>query len=263
MSTPDKSNKSRMTERRSGMERMRRMARGGSLVWVLLLLVTGGATFSRLASRRSSHAPAPSAPSAQTRQASAAENTSKTEELFAGIPQHGATLGDPNAPVELIEFADLQCPYCAMVNTELVPSLVQRYVRTGKVKLVFRTMAFVGPDSRRLAEAAAAMGSQDRLWQFVHLAFERQGRENSGYATDAYIQNLAQSVAGVDLAKFTTDRDSPAALAQLDEASGQADKLGVRATPSFFIVGRNKQPHEVDLPELLRSGALDEGSASS
>jgi protein-disulfide isomerase len=215
-------------------------------MWLLLLVVLGGSVASRVVNRRPKHAPAPT--STTTVSSGGAATTS---DPFAGIPQQGVTLGDPNAPVELIEFADLQCPYCAIVNKELIPSLVQRYVRTGQVKLVFRTLMFVGPDSKRLAQAAAAMGLQDRLWQFVHLAFQRQGRENSGYADDAFITSVAKAVAGADVSRVMADRTSPAADAVLREASAEADRLGVRATPTFFVVGPDKQPHEVDVRELM------------
>jgi protein-disulfide isomerase len=66
--------------------------------------------------------------------------------VFAGIPQHGTVLGRPSAPVTLHEYADLQCPYCAEWSRETLPSVVREYVRTGRLKLDFRGLAFIGPD---------------------------------------------------------------------------------------------------------------------
>jgi protein-disulfide isomerase len=60
------------------------------------------------------------------------------DELFRGVPQNGITLGSPKAPVTLVEFADLQCPYCADWARDALPTVVQEYVRTGRVRLVFR-----------------------------------------------------------------------------------------------------------------------------
>jgi protein-disulfide isomerase len=64
--------------------------------------------------------------------------------LFAGIPQHGTVLGDPTAPVRVVEFADLQCPYCHEYTAQALPSLVREYVRTGKVQMQFENLSFIG-----------------------------------------------------------------------------------------------------------------------
>src|SRR5437879_3381099 len=69
--------------------------------------------------------------------------------LLRGVPQHGVTLGKPNAPVTITEFADLQCPYCGEYTRGVFPTLVTRYVRTGRVKIVFRNTTALGPDSEK------------------------------------------------------------------------------------------------------------------
>ena len=96
----------------------------------------------------------------------------------------------PDAPVTLVEFADLQCPFCAEYERNVFPELLDRYVKTGKVRLELHLLRFLGPDSDRLARVAAAASKQDRMWQFTTLAFARQGTENSGYATAAFINGL-------------------------------------------------------------------------
>ena len=68
--------------------------------------------------------------------------------LFAGIPQKGAVLGAANAPVTLVEYADPQCPYCAQWALGALPTIVQEYVRSGKVRIELRPLAFIGADSR-------------------------------------------------------------------------------------------------------------------
>src|SRR6476619_1071509 len=64
---------------------------------------------------------------------------------FAGIPQKGTTLGSPSAPATMMVFADMQCPFCAHFDNDVLPSLIQRYVRPGKLKLVFQPISILGP----------------------------------------------------------------------------------------------------------------------
>jgi protein-disulfide isomerase len=80
------------------------------------------------------------------------------------IPQDGVYLGDPNAPATLIEFADLQCPFCAEYAAETLPWVIDRYVRDGRLRLELRLLAFLGPDSVRGRQWANAAALQDKLW---------------------------------------------------------------------------------------------------
>src|SRR5205823_9727314 len=91
--------------------------------------------------------------------------------LYAGIPQHGLVLGNPKAPATVVEYADLQCPYCARFATTELPAFVQKFVRTGKAKLEFRGLAFVGPDSLRGLRTVLSASRQNRLWQMVDVLY--------------------------------------------------------------------------------------------
>ena len=121
--------------------------------------------------------------------------------LFAGIPQHGTILGNANAPVRLVEFADLQCPYCDEYSVQALPALVRDYVRTGKVSMQFENLSFIGPGSVSAGRAAAAAAQQNRLWNFIDLMYLNQGEENSGYVTPSYLRRLLEASPGVNVAK--------------------------------------------------------------
>ena len=95
--------------------------------------------------------------------------------VFAGIPQHGIVLGSPSAPVTLVEFADVQCPYCGEFSRDALPQVVQEYVRTGRVKIVFQGLAFLGPDSQKAMRAVLAAGLQNRAWNVLEGLYARQG----------------------------------------------------------------------------------------
>jgi protein-disulfide isomerase len=162
--------------------------------------------------------------------------------LFAGIPQHGIALGNPRAPVTLVEFGDLQCPSCALFASDALPTIVARYVRAGRVLLVFRGLDFIGEDSQRAARMAAALGEQNHLWQFVDLMYRNQGLENSSYVTDTYLRALAGAIPGVDVARALDRRDSAGVQAQLAQARALARGLGLKSTPSFLLSRSGTRP---------------------
>jgi protein-disulfide isomerase len=160
-----------------------------------------------------------------------------TAALFAGIPQKGIVLGNPKAPVTMVEFADLQCPFCREYTTTVLPSLIRNYVQPGKVKMEFRNVAFIGTDSVRAAQMAAAAGRQDKLWNYTDLFYANQGTENSGYVTDEFLRKIGSGVSGLDVDKAMSDRGIAAIQKQLNQAQQLWQSNGFTGTPSF-LVGR-------------------------
>lgn len=172
--------------------------------------------------------------------ATAANGTAVTDAAFsrnllAGIPEHGTLLGNPNAPVRVIEYADLQCPYCGEYATLALPQLITQYVRTGKVSMEFRNLSFIGPDSVRAGRVAAAAAQQNKLWNFVDLEYLNQGEENTGYVTQPYLHRLLASIPGLDVAAAERASQTRAAAAALAAATASAVAQGIASTPSFLI----------------------------
>jgi protein-disulfide isomerase len=178
-----------------------------------------------------------------------AKGGAATDSFLTGIPQSGISLGSPDAPVTMVEFADLQCPFCAQYDRDVFPELVKRYVRTGKLRLELRLLRFLGPDSDRLARAAAGASEHNRMWQFVGLAYQRQGQENSGYATQDFIEGLA-----ADAGIRSLDAGA-AAERQVRRAEQAARTLGIDSTPSFLI-GRTGGTLSRLQPSELTPGAF-------
>jgi len=184
----------------------------------------------------------------------------QTLALFAGIPQHGNALGDPHAPITLVEFGDLQCPSCALFAQNVLPSIVARYVRPGRVLLVFRGLHFIGSDSLRAARMAYALGEQDHLWQFIDLMYRNQGLENSSYVTDTYLSALAGASGPVDVVRALSERGSPTVQSQIDQAQTLAQQLHLQSTPAFLLsrTGASPQPFSpASLEPESFSGPLD------
>jgi protein-disulfide isomerase len=165
--------------------------------------------------------------------------------LFAGIPEHDGVLGDPKAPVTVTEFLDLQCPICAEASKTTLPTLVNDYVRTGKVKLQARTLHFIGADSSRAARAAAGAQAQGKLWPFVEAFYAAQGQENSGYVTDSFLRSVA-TAAGADPAKVVAAGSD----AGMTKADAEANQLRVNSTPTFAVTKNGKTT-------VIGSGVLD------
>lgn len=155
--------------------------------------------------------------------------------IFNGIPQQGLVLGNPNAPVTMMEFADLQCPFCREYTARVLPTLVSRYVRTGKVKMVFQDIAFLGNDSVTAGRAAAAAAQQNKLWQFIDAAYAKQGEEDTGYVTPDWIRRVARSVPGLKVNRLMAARNAPATLQPIAQARTLGHASGVSSTPTFFL----------------------------
>jgi protein-disulfide isomerase len=154
--------------------------------------------------------------------------------MLRGVPQHGTSLGDPKARVVLTEFADLQCPFCREYTLNVLPQIIDRYVRTGRLRLELRLQHFIGPDSDVAARAANAAATRDRMWNFVDLFYRNQGQENSGYVSDTFLSRLA-TAAGLP-PKLVLDGSTSAAMEKpVLAAEAEARAAGLTLTPSFLI----------------------------
>jgi protein-disulfide isomerase len=151
-----------------------------------------------------------------------------------GVPEANGVLGDPNAPVTITEYVDLQCPICAESSKTTLPTLVNDYVKTGKVKLQMRTLSFIGPDSITAAKYAAGAEQQGKLWSFVETFYANQGQENSGYVTDDFLSSVA-TTAGVNAGAAKTFAGGDTAQKALDTANADAQAVGADSTPTFTI----------------------------
>jgi len=208
--------------------RRRLMTLGGVLaaaavVVVVAIVVSGGG--GNKASDR---------PQAAQTSSGAIPGQKESAEMLAGIPQKGIYLGKTDAPVRLVEFADLQCPICREYSLQSLPTLVQDYVRTGKVRMEFRNLSFLGPDSITAGRAAAAAAQQNKLWNFADVLYFNQGEENSGYVTPQFIDRINKA-AGVDSAEADAFAKSAASQEPLAAANTMANQFGVNATPTILV----------------------------
>lgn len=159
------------------------------------------------------------------------------EKLLAGIPQNATILGNPKAPVKLYEYGDLQCPVCKDYSEEILPKIMENQVKKGEASITFRNFIIIGPQSIPAGEAALAAGAQGKGWSFIETWYRNQGVENSGYATDGFIESMAKYVGVPDMAKWKEEWQGGKYKKQVEETTSQAEKLGFTGTPSFSIEG--------------------------
>ena len=153
---------------------------------------------------------------------------------FGGIPQDGAVLGRQDAPYTLVEFADLQCPFCARFDRDVLPAVIARFVRPGRLRIELRPVAFLGRDSSTGAAATVAAGEQNRMWQFADLWYRNQGPENSSYATPEFLGSIARA-ASLDFDRWQRQSNSPELLAILERNARAAQTARISGTPQFRL----------------------------
>jgi protein-disulfide isomerase len=173
---------------------------------------------------------------------------SSVQTLLKGIPQSGNTLGNPHAKVTMQYFGDLECPICQAFTLTVFPQFVQDQVRTGHVKVEYRSMctatcgvnftqAINNAIFNRQQIAAYAAGKQDKFWQYAELFYHQQQKENTGYPTDAWLTALAKEVPGLNLNAWQTERKDPALLDEVNADQSYASKAGLPGTPSLIMKG--------------------------
>jgi protein-disulfide isomerase len=157
-----------------------------------------------------------------------------TRKLLAGIHQSGNVLGNPNAPVTMYEFADLQCPGCDQYMRSAFPDIVKKYVRPGKLKMQFNGIAFIGPDSEKALRYVNAAGAQNKLWTVAELLYRNQGQENSGWVTNELLESVGQAAA-IDTARAKTDMNGSAVNRKMAAAANLYSQFSFQGTPGFAI----------------------------
>jgi protein-disulfide isomerase len=165
-----------------------------------------------------------------------------------------AVLGSASAPVTLIEYGDYQCPFCAEFFAQTESQIIQNYVNSGKVKMVFRNFAFLGAESTAAAAAAECANDQNKLWAYHDALYSSKvadeakgGTEDDGFYNRALFLKLAQQV-GLDVPTFTTCIDTGKDSTVVAQEKGAAANDGVNSTPTFFINGQEisgAQPYTV------------------
>lgn len=153
-------------------------------------------------------------------------------------------LGDPSAPITIVEFGDYQCHQCYNWYYDTKPKIAQEYIDTGKANLVFVDMAFLGKDSPIAAQAAYCAEEQGKFWEYHDLLYQSQQGIDDGWANSERLQALAFSL-GLDMELFDSCMDSKKYQKRVQHNVGEARKHGTTGTPTFIIVGPDGQQQKL------------------
>ena len=161
------------------------------------------------------------------------------QELLGGVQQNGASLGDPNAPVTVALFTDLQCSTCDTYELETVDPLIEEYARESEVRFEFHNYSLGQAEVTQAAYAATAAGEQDVEWQFADLFFRNQDAAPNGTVTSQFLDDIGNAIdsfSTLDVGQWHQDMDSPQVKDSVDADQKLAAQYGLRINAPSIVV---------------------------
>jgi protein-disulfide isomerase len=180
--------------------------------------------------------------------ASNLQSVGEVNRALAGIPQNGMLLGDPKAPVTLVEFGDLKCPVCAAFSKEIIPAVIDSTVRDGAGRIEFRNYTIIDDQSGPAGAAALAAGEQGRGWNFLEIFYRNQGVETAPYADDVFLTAVAKAAGVRDIPRWDRERKSAHLSGEVEATTEEAQRLGFTGTPSFAVEGSSPKLEPLGTP---------------
>lgn len=171
--------------------------------------------------------------SSETASASSS-SPSSTPELAAPSLAATASLGQADAPVRIVKFADLRCPYCAVFSHDMMP-IIQEYVDAGQARVDLYDVAILGADSERASTALRAAGEQGKFAEFEHEAFSRFGMGEHPEWTVEELVDVAQAAGVSDLALFESRIGADDLQKAVEEDTKAAISAGLKSVPTVFV----------------------------
>ncbi|HJB62183.1 MAG TPA: DsbA family protein [Candidatus Microbacterium pullistercoris] len=151
-------------------------------------------------------------------------------------PDDPMAVGDVDAPVVLIEWTDLRCPFCASFNQDTYPTIVEEYIDAGLVRFEVVDVAFFGDESVDGQIAARAAGKQDRFFEFLDVAYAAAPDRGHPDLPREKLVGFAEEAGVPDIDQFTADLDDPEVRTAAEQSTAYAQQVGVNAVP-FFLAG--------------------------
>ncbi|MGY5147692.1 MAG: DsbA family protein [Candidatus Nitrosopumilus sp. bin_7KS] len=145
-------------------------------------------------------------------------------------------LGNPNAPVTLIEFGDYQCHFCNVFFHSTEGKILENYIETGKVKMIFKDYNIIGPDSVNASHGAHCANDQDLFWEYHDILYSNWTGENNGWASSENLGRFAQEI-GLDMDVWSECMLNGFHSQTILASNEDAKNLELTGTPAFFVIG--------------------------
>ncbi len=178
-------------------------------------------------------APRENAPALQPDPAEPAAQTGSLTEPWDG----DVVLGQASAPVSIVEYGDYQCPFCGRFFNQIEQKIRREYIETGKAKMVYRDLAFLGDESVQAAAAAMCARDQGKFWPYHDALFTAEildGAENNGNLNETLFLKLGKE-SGLDDKTFGECVKSKKYVESITQETSKIQSLGVNATPTTYV----------------------------
>lgn len=178
---------------------------------------------------------------------------------LAPVGKEDRTLGNSNAKITIVVYADFQCPFCGAItglqsedapavkylkqrDSNWLPStlgIINDYVKNGDVQFVYRDFAILGKESERASEAARCAGDQGKFWEYHDYLFAHQNGENEGAFSDTNLKSFAKEI-DLDTASFDKCLDENKYAQAVVDSRNESIDAGLTGTPKGFIIKDGK-----------------------
>ena len=162
----------------------------------------------------------------------------KIQSLSVFTDNASPILGNPNAPITMVEFGDYQCTFCSKFFHETENPIITNYIKTGKVKILFKDYIILGQDSMNAANAAHCANDQKSFWEYHSMLYNNWAGEDTGWADITHLHEFANTL-GLDMDMFSTCMSDLKWNELINLSSIDGQKLGVSGTPTFFVIDQN------------------------
>lgn len=167
-----------------------------------------------------------------------AEKESPLAKLARRAPGDPLALGNPTAPVVMLNYGDFRCPFCAKFSRDIEPELVKRYVDEGVLRLEWRDFPIFGEESLEAAKAGRAAAAQGKFWQYLGAIYQEAPPRGHPSLPHDKLVDYAQQVGITDIPKFEADMNDPTTVAAIQADESEGSEVGVSSTPTFLVNGR-------------------------
>ena len=145
-------------------------------------------------------------------------------------------MGDPYAPVKLVEYSDFQCPYCKLFASGTEQDIVRDFVSQGLVYFEYRPYTVIGSESDASALAAYCAGDQNKFWEYNDILFANITGEQVGDFYDNRLYAFAEKI-GLDMDSFKSCYKSRTYAQRLADDRKSANAAGIKGTPMILVNG--------------------------